>query len=150
MVDVVSPDDRSRMMAGIQGKNTTPELIIRRMLFASGYRFRLHQRDLPGVPDIVLPGRKVSIFVHGCFWHLHQGCRYSKMPATRPDFWRAKLEANVERDRRAVESLQALGWRVLCVWECATRDAVARLQVAMTSWIESGEPLGEIGTPPRG
>ncbi|CTP83195.1 very short patch repair endonuclease [Xanthomonas translucens pv. arrhenatheri] len=152
MADVVSAADRSRMMAGIQGKNTKPELIVRRMLFASGYRFRLHRRDLPGAPDIVMPGRKVAVFVHGCFWHMHQGCRFAKMPATRPEFWKAKLEANVARDRRAVENLRALGWRVLCVWECSTRDteAAAGLQAAMSSWIEGGEPFGEIGAPTRG
>ncbi len=152
MVDVVSPADRSRMMAGIQGKNTKPELIVRRMLFASGYRFRLHRRDLPGAPDIVMSGRKVAVFVHGCFWHMHQGCRFARMPATRPEFWKAKLEANVARDRRAVENLRALGWRVMCVWECSTRDteAAAGLQAAMSSWIEGGEPFGEIGAPTRG
>lgn len=152
MVDVVSPADRSRMMAGIQGKNTKPELIVRRMLFASGHRFRLHRRDLPGAPDIVMPGRKVAVFVHGCFWHMHQECRFAKMPATRPEFWKAKLEANVTRDCRAVEKLQALGWRVLCVWECSTRNAEAAggLQAAMNSWIEGGEPYGEIGLPARG
>lgn len=152
MVDVVSLADRSRMMAGIQGKNTKPELIVRRMLFASGYRFRLHRRDLPGAPDIVMPGRKVAIFVHGCFWHVHPGCRYAKMPATRPGFWKTKLEANVARDRRAAEKLQALGWRVLCVWECSTRDArvAVGLQAAMSAWIERGEPIGEIGAPSRG
>jgi DNA mismatch endonuclease (patch repair protein) len=146
MVDVVAPTDRSRMMAGIQGKNTKPELIVRRMLFASGYRFRLHRRDLPGAPDIVMPGRKIAIFVHGCFWHTHHGCRFAKMPATRPEFWKAKLEGNVERDRRAVEKLQALGWRVLCVWECSTREAkaAAGLQDALRQWIESGPQLGEI------
>lgn len=150
MVDVVSPADRSRMMPGIKGKNSQPELLVRRMLFASGYRFRLHRRDMPGTPDIVMPRRKVAIFVHGCFWHHHQGCRYAKMPATRPDFWKAKLEANVERDRRAVDKLQALGWRVLCVWECSTRDAeAAALQDAMRTWIEGGEQLGDIGVPSR-
>ena len=140
------------MMAGIQGKNTKPELIVRRMLFASGYRFRLPRRDLPGAPDIVMTGRKVAVFVHGCFWHRHQGCRFAKMPATRPEFWKAKLEANVARDDRAFEKLRALGWRVLCVWECATRDAevAAGLQAAMSSWIEGGEPFGEIGAPTRG
>ncbi|WIH05528.1 very short patch repair endonuclease [Xanthomonas translucens pv. graminis] len=152
MVDLVSPADRSRMMAGIQGKNTKPELIVRRMLFASGYRFRLHRRDLPGAPDIVMSGRKVAVFVHGCFWHMHEGCRFARMPATRPEFWKTKLEANVARDRRAVENLRALGWRVLCVWECSTRDteAAAGLQAAMSSWIEGGEPFGEIGAPTRG
>ncbi len=152
MVDIVSPADRSRMMAGIQGKNTKPELIVRRMLFALGYRFRLHRRDLPGAPDIVMPGRKVAVFVHGCFWHMHQGCRFAKMPTTRPEFWTAKLVANVARDRSAVEKLQGLGWRVLCIWECSTRDAeaAAGLQAAMNSWIESSEPLGEISAPTRG
>lgn len=152
MVDVVSPADRSRMMAGIQGKNTKPELIVRHMLFASGYRFRLHRRALPGAPDIVMPGRKVAVFVHGCFWHMHEGCRFAKMPATRPEFWKTKLEANVARDRRAVENLRALGWRVLCVWECSTRDvhAAAGLQAAMSAWIEGGAQVGEIGAPSRG
>lgn len=151
MVDVVSPADRSRMMSGIQGKNTKPELTIRRMLFASGYRFRLHCRDLPGSPDVVMPGRKVAIFVHGCFWHMHQGCRFAKMPATRLEFWKVKLETNVERDVRAVENLRALGWRILCVWECATRDvqAAASLQAVMSAWIESDAQVGEIGAPSR-
>lgn len=149
MVDVVSPADRSRMMAGIKGKNSQPELLVRRMLFATGYRFRLHRRDLPGTPDIVMPGRKVAIFVHGCFWHLHRGCRFAKMPATRADFWKAKLEATAERDDRAVECLQASGWRVLWVWECSMRDAEAAvsLQNAMRVWIESDARLGEIGAP---
>lgn len=147
MADVVSPAKRSQMMSGIRGKNSQPELLVRRLLFASGYRFRLHRRDLPGTPDLVMPGRKVAIFVHGCFWHLHKGCRYAKMPATRSDFWKTKLEANVARDRRAVEELLGSGWRVLTVWECATRDAeiAAHLQSAMRSWIESGDLLGEIG-----
>lgn len=151
MVDVVSPADRSRMMAGIQGKNTKPELTVRRMLISSGHRFRMHRRDLPGAPDFVLSGRKIAIFVHGCFWHMHQGCRYAKMPATRPEFWRAKLEGNVERDRRAIAKLKAMGWRVLCVWECSTRDAhaAAGLQAAISAWIDGDEPVGEIGAPSR-
>lgn len=151
MADVVSPAKRSQMMSGIKGKNSLPEMLVRRVLFAMGYRFRLHRRDLPGVPDIVMPGRKIAIFVHGCFWHMHKGCRYAKMPATRTEFWKAKLEANVERDGRAVEKLQALGWRVLCVWECSTRDVHASggLQAAMIAWIEGGGQLGEIGAPSR-
>lgn len=150
MVDVVSPGDRSRMMAGIRGKNTTPELIVRRLLFALGYRFRLHRRELPGAPDIVMVGRKVAVFVHGCFWHMHQGCRFARMPTTRSDFWRAKLEANVERDQRSVDRLRASGWRVLCVWECSTRNAdPAALQAVLRAWIESAEPYGEVGYPAR-
>ena len=90
MVDIVSPAVRSRMMAGIQGKNTRPEVWVRKTLHAAGYRFRLHRRDLPGAPDIVLPGRKIAIFVHGCFWHMHGGCRLAKLPSTRTEFWQAK------------------------------------------------------------
>lgn len=139
------------MMAGIQGRNTKPELTVRRMLFAMGYRFRLHRRDLPGAPDIVMPGRKVVIFVHGCFWHMHQGCRLSKVPTTRQEFWTTKLEANVERDRRAVAKLKALGWRVLWIWECSTRDihAASDLQAAIRVWIEGDNQLGELGAPSR-
>ena len=146
MIDVVSPEDRSRMMAGIKGKNSRPEMLVRRLLFASGYRFRLHRRDLPGSPDIVMPGRMVAIFVHGCFWHMHEDCRYAKLPATRPEFWKAKLLANVKRDRLAIEALDALGWRVLCVWECATRQANADpvLQDAMRLWIDGDSRVGDV------
>ena len=133
-------------MSGIRGKNTKPELLARRALFAAGYRFRLHRRDLPGAPDIVLPGRKVAIFVHGCFWHLHAGCRNAKLPCTRPEFWLGKLEGNVARDRRAVEALLLGDWRVLTVWECSTRDplSLAALPGALSKWIEGLERTGEI------
>lgn len=146
MADVVGTEVRSRMMSGIRGKHTKPEMVVRRSLFAAGYRFRLHRCDLPGAPDIVLPGRKVAIFVHGCFWHMHSGCRNANLPSTRPAFWRAKLEGNVERDRRAIEALRAEEWRVLIVWECATRDAatIVGLSNALTCWIERGERTGEI------
>ena len=109
-------------MSGIRGKDTKPEVIVRKALFAAGYRFRLHRRDLAGAPDVVLSGRKIAIFVHGCFWHMHAGCKNAKLPSTRAAFWRAKLDANVERDRRAIEALQSNGWRVLTCWECATSD----------------------------
>jgi DNA mismatch endonuclease (patch repair protein) len=140
------------MMSGIRGKNTKPEIAARRALFAAGYRFRLHRRDLPGAPDIVLPGRRVAIFVHGCFWHMHSGCKNAKVPSTRSLFWRLKLQTNVERDRRAIESLVADGWRVLTVWECATRDsiALASLSRLLSAWIESSEPFGEISVPQSG
>jgi DNA mismatch endonuclease (patch repair protein) len=146
VADVVEPAVRGRMMSGIRGKNTKPEMLVRRALFASGYRFRLHRRDLPGAPDIVLPGRKVAIFAHGCFWHMHAGCKNAKLPSTRREFWRGKLEANVERDRRAIELLLTDGWRVLTVWECATRDAIAltNLRESLSRWIEGSEPTGVI------
>jgi DNA mismatch endonuclease, patch repair protein len=135
------------MMSGIRGKNTRPELLVRRALFTSGYRFRLHRRDLPGAPDVVLPGRRIAIFAHGCFWHMHAGCNNAKIPSTRPEFWRDKLEGNVQRDRRAIEWLLADGWRVLTVWECATRDptALANLPESLSQWIEGSEPTGVIG-----
>lgn len=147
MADVVSPAKRSQMMSGIQGKGgTKPELIVRRILFASGYRFRLHRKDLPGSPDIVMPGRRVAIFVHGCFWHAHQGCKFAKTPSTRTEFWTAKLRGNVDRDRRAAEKLAEMGWRVLSVWECSTRDpeAAKGLPDALRTWIDRGEATGEI------
>lgn len=152
MADVVTPETRSRMMAGIRGKDTKPEMLVRQALFAGGLRFRLHRRDLPGAPDIALPGRKVAIFVHGCFWHRHERCRYAKLPATRSEFWKAKLEGNVERDERAIEALRAMGWRVLIVWECAIRDKekLSLLPEALSGWVRGDAPLGEIagGAPP--
>lgn len=146
MADVVSPAVRSRMMSGIRGKGTKPEIVVRKALFAAGYRFRLHRKDLPGSPDIVMPGRKVAIFAHGCFWHMHAGCGNAKLPATRPEFWKAKLRGNVERDRRATEALRSMGWRVLTVWECGTRDreVVAKLSTTLSKWIEGQDASGEI------
>ena len=146
MADVVDLATRSRMMSGIRGRDTRPEMAVRRALFAAGFRFRLHRRDLPGTPDIALPGRKVAVFVHGCFWHRHVGCRYSKLPASRPEFWKAKLDGNVDRDARAVQALQAMGWRVLVVWECAIRDRdmLLALPETLAAWIRSDAPIGEV------
>lgn len=133
-------------MSGIRAKNTRPEVLVRRALFAMGYRFRLHRRDLPGAPDIALPGRKIAIFVHGCFWHLHTGCRFSKLPSTRTKFWSLKLQGNAQRDARDTDALAQSGWRVLVVWECATRDqaSLAKLGGELSRWIESAEGRGEI------
>jgi DNA mismatch endonuclease (patch repair protein) len=146
MVDIVSPASRSRMMSGIKAKNSQLEILIRRLLFSAGYRFRLHRRDLPGTPDIVLPGRRIVIFVHGCFWHMHEGCRLAKIPATRPEFWSAKLHANMVRDKMATEKLNASGWRVLYVWECATRSSIVmgELLTAIENWMASNAKFGEI------
>jgi len=121
MADVVSPQVRSRMMAGIQATGTKPEMVVRRILFAHGIRYRLHRHDLPGKPDIVLVGRRVALFVHGCFWHQHEGCSLVKLPASNRDFWLTKLRRNQERDMQNVHSLIATGWRVRVVWECRTR-----------------------------
>lgn len=116
---------RSRTMQAIRKKNTKPELRVRRRLHALGYRFRLHRRDLPGTPDIVLPRHGVVIQVHGCFWHQHAGCRYSVQPRTRQEYWLPKLERNVSRDEAVAAELEALGWRVLILWECELGDEAA-------------------------
>jgi len=109
------------MMAGIGGKDTKPEMAIRRALHARGFRFRLHVSSLPGRPDIVLPRHRAVILVHGCFWHRHPGCRYATTPATRPEFWLEKFRQNVKRDQRTLSELSTLGWRVATIWECDIR-----------------------------
>ncbi|WP_122429750.1 very short patch repair endonuclease [Pseudomonas viridiflava] len=121
MTDVVDASTRSRMMSGIQGKNTSPELLIRKALHAKGFRFRIHAKHLPGKPDLVLPKYNAAIFVHGCFWHGHD-CRFFKVPQTRPEFWIEKIGKNQARDLVQISALQALGWRVLVIWECAIRS----------------------------
>ena len=113
---------RSRNMAAIRGKDTAPELAVRRILHAMGLRFRLHRKDLPGRPDIVLPKHRTVVFVHGCFWHRHEGWRYATTPKTRQQFWQTKFAANVERDSRNRTDLQQLGWHVIVVWECELRQ----------------------------
>lgn len=138
MADVLSPEQRRRNMSRIRGRDTEPEKIVRSMLHRMGYRFRLHRRDLPGRPDIVLPRLRSVIFVHGCFWHRHPGCRYATTPKTRAEFWQKKFEENVERDRRNIAALREAGWRVLCVWECETRD-LEGLEHQLQSFLEAAE-----------
>lgn len=134
------------MMAGIRSRNTGPELLVRKALFSRGFRFRLHRRDLPGVPDVVLSGRRVAIFVHGCFWHQHSGCRYARLPATRSAFWRDKLKGNCDRDERNLAALLGAGWRVLMVWECAVRSHSldSSLKNELADWVNGTERVGEI------
>lgn len=121
MADVVEPTIRSRMMSRIRGKDTKPELVVRSGLFSRGLRFRLHVASLPGRPDIVIHKYRTAIFVQGCFWHAHQGCRYFKLPASNAEFWSAKLHHNQERDIHSQTALRTGGWRVAVVWECAIR-----------------------------
>lgn len=109
-------------MRAVKRANTAPEIIVRQVLHALGLRFRLHRRDLPGSPDVVLPRFRTVIFVHGCFWHRHPDCRYTTTPKTRQEYWLPKFAANIERDLRKEAQLQALGWRVLLVWECETKQ----------------------------
>jgi len=118
MADIVDPKTRSRMMAGIKGKNTKPEMLVRKYLHGKGLRFRLHRKDLPGKPDLIFPGRKVALFVHGCFWHRHEGCSKATTPSSNVEFWEKKFSDNVARDKRVKEALEGLGWRVLIAWEC--------------------------------
>lgn len=128
LVDSVDVATRSRMMSSIKGKNTKPEMAVRNFLHKSGHRFRLHRKDLPGKPDIVLPKCKLVIFVHGCFWHRHTGCFYSFSPATRKEFWQVKLEGNVSRDALHTTHLLEMGWRVMIVWECGIKHSMANLE----------------------
>jgi DNA mismatch endonuclease (patch repair protein) len=121
MADVHDKTTRSRNMAAIKGKNTKPEVWLRKALFKRGFRYRLHRKDLPGKPDIVLPRFKTVIFVNGCFWHLHEGCKYFKLPQSNTKFWREKLLANKERDINNHRSLTNRGWKVIIVWECAIK-----------------------------
>ncbi|QVK30984.1 very short patch repair endonuclease [Pseudomonas syringae] len=141
MTDVVDSATRSRMMAGIQGKNTSPELLIRKALHARGFRFRIHAKHLPGKPDLILPKYNAVIFIHGCFWHGHD-CRFFKVPKTRTEFWLEKIGKNKARDSIHIASLQALGWRVLIIWECAVRcmkkqDSTLLVDL-VSSWVVSG------------
>lgn len=147
MADIVDPFTRSRMMAGIKGRNTKPELLVRSLLHKRGFRYRLHVKDLPGKPDIVLPRYRSVIFVHGCFWHGHQGCHLFKLPATRTEFWQEKILRNQTNDHRAVELLLASNWRVCIVWECSIRGAKKdpeRVVNTIIDWLSGTELCLEI------
>lgn len=122
MVDTLTKRERSERMGRVKGADTKPEMVVRRLVHALGYRYRLHARDLPGKPDIVFRRRKKVIFVHGCFWHRHAECKLARIPKSRPDFWIPKLEGNRERDIRNQEELARMGWRILVIWECETGD----------------------------
>lgn len=143
MAEKISPETRSRMMAGIRGGNTKPELMVRRYLHRAGLRFRLFAKDLPGRPDVVLPRWNAVVLVHGCFWHGHQGCRYFRLPKTRPEWWAAKIKANVARDARSEQQLLDAGWRVAVVWECALRAHPDHTLAALEAFIRSDAPSAE-------
>jgi len=146
MADVVDAATRSRMMAGIRGRDTRPEWLIRRGLHKLGFRYRLHARKLPGRPDLVLSKYHAAVFIHGCFWHGHD-CPLFKWPKTRGDFWRTKIEGNRARDNRAVDALTAAGWRVAIVWECALRGSTkdsGEVVEQLAAWMISGEERIEV------
>lgn len=121
-MDIISPKDRSRLMAQIRSKDTRPELLVRKLLFSLGFRYRLHAKDLPGCPDIVFRSRRKAVFVNGCFWHGHSRCRLNRQPKSKLDYWGPKLERNKKRDERSKRALKRSGWKVLIIWECQTAD----------------------------
>lgn len=121
-MDCLTPEQRKRNMSAIKGRDTKPEILLRKLLHSLGYRFRIQRKDLPGRPDIVLPRYKTAIFVNGCFWHRHEGCKYASTPSTNSDFWEKKFAANVERDARNYAALKALGWHVVIIWECEVKE----------------------------
>lgn len=127
-------------MALVKGKDTKPEMVVRRLAHQLGYRFRLHRRDLPGQPDLTLASRRKVIFVHGCFWHRHRGCRSTRTPKSRIDFWKQKFEDNVRRDAAAREALVAAGWRVLVIWECEVRN-IAGLEHRLREFLGPPGPI---------
>ncbi|RFQ02584.1 DNA mismatch endonuclease Vsr [Pseudomonas putida] len=147
MVDIVDPVTRSRMMSGIKGKNTSPELVIRKALHARGFRFRIHTTHLPGKPDLILPKFRAAIFVHGCFWHGHN-CRYFKTPKTRTEFWMDKIEKNKVRDAIQIAKLNEAGWRTLIIWECAIRKMKSENSITLidtvAAWLSQNSTFHEL------
>ncbi|MBF0185829.1 MAG: DNA mismatch endonuclease Vsr [Magnetococcales bacterium] len=135
MTDVFAPEKRSAVMAKIRFKDTRPELVVRRLVWRLGFRYRLHERRLPGRPDFVFWGRRKVIFVHGCFWHHHPGCKYAVVPATRREFWLDKLERNVERGNVNLKTLEQMGWKMLIIWECETRTSLNKLNKVILEFL---------------
>jgi DNA mismatch endonuclease (patch repair protein) len=136
MTDIMAPEARSRVMSRIRSKNTKPEILVRSALFRMGARFRIHRKDLPGKPDIVLPRRRLVIFVHGCFWHRHEACSLASVPHSNLDYWNSKFAATLERDRRAFSELKDMGWTVAVIWECEAKDP-NRLQFILGNILQS-------------
>lgn len=158
MADIMTPEQRSRCMAAIKGKNTKPEILVRKFLFAKGMRFRINTK-LTGKPDIVLPKYKTVIFIDGCFWHGHEGCKYFRLPSTNVGFWRNKIETNAERDKKVTETLEGEGWRVIRIWECQLKtktiqsESLASLyrqivdEAGEAEYSIAAEPIAEYGNP---
>jgi len=137
MADIFTSEKRSWIMSRVKGTNTKPEVIIRSIIHRMGFRFRLHRKDLPGKPDIVLSRHKKVIFVHGCFWHGHRNCRRSARPSTNRDFWNNKLSGNVKRDKKKIRELRKLGWKVLVIWECGLKK-IDRIESKLTRFLCNG------------
>lgn len=135
-MDTVTPARRSEIMGRVRSRDTKPEMVVRRIVHAMGYRYRLHAKDLPGKPDLVFRSHKKAVFVHGCFWHRHAKCSLARVPKTRQDFWLAKLDANRQRDMRNERALQDTGWDVLTIWECELRD-IAQLKTRIRGFLDA-------------
>ena len=148
MADIVDKATRSRMMAGIRGGDTKPERELRSALHALGLRYRIHGKGVVGRPDLVFPKFRAVVFVHGCFWHRHEGCRYTTTPSTRPDFWQRKFAGNVARDERVLDELARTGWRAATIWECALRrpEQVVAAASQVRIWLQSEIRLLELGS----
>ncbi|GAA0832753.1 very short patch repair endonuclease [Cupriavidus pauculus] len=137
-MDSLTTRERSERMGRIKAKDTKPEMLVRRLVHGMGFRYRLHDARLPGRPDLVFPGRRKAIFVHGCFWHRHENCKLARLPKSRLEFWVPKLQANWERDQRDARELGLLGWKVLIVWECELKDRMA-LAYRIREFLERSE-----------
>jgi DNA mismatch endonuclease (patch repair protein) len=135
-VDNLSPTERSEIMARVRSKNSRPELVVRKLVFALGYRYRLHAKDLPGYPDLVFRKRRKVIFVHGCFWHRHAACALARLPKSRLEFWEPKLEGNKQRDQRNRRALTNKGWKVLTIWECQLKKT-ERLESTLRRFLDA-------------
>lgn len=146
MAEKINSQTRSQMMAGIRGRDTQPELVVRSFLHARGFRFRLHRRDMAGTPDLVLPRHRAVVFVHGCFWHGHVGCRYFRLPKARTEFWDAKIASNARRDALATRVLLQQGWRVAIVWECALKERRETTLKDVAAFLSSDLEQFETGT----
>ncbi|MGI8539108.1 MAG: very short patch repair endonuclease [Rubrobacteraceae bacterium] len=133
--DTLSPEQRSKVMSRVKNKDTKPEMRVRRMIHAMGYRYRIHRRKLPGSPDLVFPERRKVIFVHGCFWHHHEDCKHGRIPKSRPEYWVPKLEKNMSRDIENQAKLREMGWDIMVIWECETEEA-AGLPNRIMSFLE--------------
>lgn len=140
-MDIWSKQKRSEVMSKIRGKNTKPEIILRSQLFKQGFRFRIHKKTLPGKPDIVLERYKTAIFVHGCFWHYHKGCREGRIPSANSKYWREKLLKNVEKDKMHIRELEELGWKVIIVWECEIEKKLEQTVEKVVCEIKNAEKL---------
>lgn len=149
MADFMAPQQRSRAMSKVRGKETKIEQKVRSYLYRRGFRFRKNVKELPGKPDIILPRYKVVVFIHGCFWHHHEGCPKSELPGTRKDFWKNKIQGNIDRDKKNIDLLLKSDWRVAVLWECGLKnsDFFSKAMDLLVNWIESTEKLIEMSKP---